>query len=199
MVKERSEMELPAMLEAAHKLPSSKVLGKKLGVDERARLSLKIEEIAQLFGNSENASKAVVNARLHRAVELYESLQPGDGAEGMLALQMVGTHDAALACLRRAAQPSHTFAELEIALKHAHKLMTLYARQLAALNKHRGKGQQKVTVEYVNVESGGQAVVGNVEAGQTGQAAHRAPPEIEHAPEAPLPKVKRKSKAARKR
>ncbi len=29
-----------------------------------------------------------------------------------------------------------------------------------------GGGQQKVTVEYVNVESGGQAVVGNVEAGE---------------------------------
>lgn len=37
-------------------------------------------------------------------------------------------------------------------LKHAQKLMALYAQQLAALDKHRGKGQQKVTVEYVNVE-----------------------------------------------
>ena len=38
-----------------------------------------------------------------------------------------------------------------------------YAQQLAALNKHRGKGQQKVTVEYVNVEAGGQAIFGNAE------------------------------------
>jgi len=34
---------------------------------------------------------------------------------------------------------------------------------LEALNKHRGKGQQKVTVEHVHVHEGGQAVVGNVE------------------------------------
>jgi hypothetical protein len=35
---------------------------------------------------------------------------------------------------------------------------------LDALNRHRGKGQQKITVEHVHVHSGGQAVVGVVEA-----------------------------------
>jgi hypothetical protein len=35
---------------------------------------------------------------------------------------------------------------------------------LDALNRHRGKGQQKITVEHVHVHSGGQAVVGIVEA-----------------------------------
>jgi hypothetical protein len=34
---------------------------------------------------------------------------------------------------------------------------------LEALNRHRGKGQQKVTVEHVHVHAGGQAVVGMVE------------------------------------
>jgi hypothetical protein len=38
-----------------------------------------------------------------------------------------------------------------------------YATLLEALNRHRGKGQQKVTVEHVHVHSGGQAVVGMVE------------------------------------
>jgi hypothetical protein len=33
---------------------------------------------------------------------------------------------------------------------------------LDALNRHRGKGQQKVTVEHVHVHAGGQAVVGVV-------------------------------------
>jgi hypothetical protein len=35
---------------------------------------------------------------------------------------------------------------------------------LDALNRQRGKGQQKVTVEHVHVHSGGQVVVGVVEA-----------------------------------
>jgi hypothetical protein len=33
-----------------------------------------------------------------------------------------------------------------------------------ALNRHRGKGQQKVTVEHVTVNAGGQAIVGSVQA-----------------------------------
>jgi hypothetical protein len=36
---------------------------------------------------------------------------------------------------------------------------------LEALNRHRGKGQQKVTVEHVYVHKGGQAIGGNVEGG----------------------------------
>ena len=96
-------------------------------------------------------------------MELYESLKPQDGVEGMLAIQMVGTHDAALECLRRAALPGQSFEGRDVNLKHAHKLMSLYTQQLTTLNKHRGKGQQKVTVEHVNVEPGGQAIVGNVE------------------------------------
>lgn len=34
------------------------------------------------------------------------------------------------------------------------------------LNKYRGKGQQKMTVEHVHVHAGGQAIVGSIE--QTG-------------------------------
>ena len=34
-----------------------------------------------------------------------------------------------------------------------------------ALGRHRGKGQQKVTVEHVHVNAGGQAIVGAVAAG----------------------------------
>ena len=45
----------------------------------------------------------------------------------------------------------------------ANKLSRTFARLLEALNRHRGKGQQKVTVEHVHVHSGAQAVVGTVE------------------------------------
>ena len=47
-------------------------------------------------------------------------------------------------------------------LAHAGKLSRTFATLLEALNRHRGKGQQKVTVEHVHVHSGGQAVVGMV-------------------------------------
>lgn len=123
----------------------------------------KLNEIAELLWLPESLENDERNARIIRALEMYESLKPVGGAEGMLAAQMVGTHSAALECLRRAAIPEQTYAGRDMALKHAQKLMALYTQQLAALDKHRGKGQQKVTVEHVNVHAGGQAVVGNVE------------------------------------
>ena len=80
----------------------------------------------------------------------------------MLAAQMISTHNAAMECLRRAMTEAQTFEGRDQNLKHAAKLLGLYERQLAALDKHRGKGQQKITVEHVTVEAGGQAIVGNV-------------------------------------
>jgi hypothetical protein len=37
--------------------------------------------------------------------------------------------------------------------------------QVEALQRYRGKGQQKVTVEHVHVHSGGQAIVGALQGG----------------------------------
>jgi putative DNA primase/helicase len=48
-------------------------------------------------------------------------------------------------------------------LNQANKLSRTYATLLEALNRQRGKGQQKVTVEHVHVHQGGQAIVGHVE------------------------------------
>lgn len=144
----------------------------------------KVNEIARLLWLPEGLSDEDRNARMLLALELYESMAPQDGLEGMLAAQMVGTHHAALECLRRAALENQTYAGRDMALKHAQKLMTLYTQQIAALNKHRGKGQQKVTVEYVNVEAGGKAIVGNVEVGSKAAQATGAPaaPALENTP-----------------
>ena len=45
------------------------------------------------------------------------------------------------------------------------KLARTYTAQVEALKQYRSKGQQIVRVERVNVESGGQAVVGHVQHG----------------------------------
>jgi hypothetical protein len=46
------------------------------------------------------------------------------------------------------------------------KLLRTFTMQLEALQRYRGKGQQKVTVEHVNVNAGGQAIVGTVQSSQ---------------------------------
>ena len=48
------------------------------------------------------------------------------------------------------------------------KLCRTYSAQMEALRKHRNGGKQTVVVQHVNVNDGGQAIVGNVETGGRG-------------------------------
>jgi hypothetical protein len=83
-----------------------------------------------------------------------------------------------------------TFEGRKESLTQANKLSRTYTALLEALNRHRGKGQQKVTVEHVHVHAGGQAIVGAVEGGGVASGNQRQPheqaPALTHAPVASL-------------
>jgi hypothetical protein len=96
-------------------------------------------------------------------------IAPRDELEGMMAAQLIAAHNATMACYRRAASCEQRPQLQQENLNQANKLSRTYAVLLEALNRHRGKGQQKVTVEHVHVYPGGQAVVGTVEAGGQGR------------------------------
>ena len=96
-------------------------------------------------------------------VDALVGIGPKDELEGMMAAQLIAAHNAAMECYRRAMLGELTFEGRRENLNQANKLSRTWAMLLDALNKHRGKGHQKVTVEHVNVHAGGQAVVGNVE------------------------------------
>lgn len=89
-------------------------------------------------------------------------IAPRDELEGMIAAQLLAAHNAAMECYRRAMIGEQSFEGRRENLSQANKLSRTYALLLDALNRHRGKGQQKVTVEHVHVNSGGQAIVGVV-------------------------------------
>jgi hypothetical protein len=57
-----------------------------------------------------------------------------------------------------------------------------YTTLLEALNRYRGKGQQKVTVEHVHVHEGGQAIVGNVKGGGMRTKSENQPHALGYAP-----------------
>ena len=108
---------------------------------------------------------------------------------------MIPAHSAAMECYRRAMISDQTFEGRKESLTQANKLSRTYVTLLEALNRHRGKGQQKVTVEHVHVHPGGQAIVGAVEAsasgsgGGGGEQKGRGQPHahaLEHAPEPAL-------------
>ena len=101
---------------------------------------------------------------LYRAtVAALMGIAPRDELEGMMATQLIAAHHATMECYRLAILNGQTFEVWRESLNQANKLSRTWATLLDALNKHRGKGQQKVTVEHVHFHAGGQAVVGNVE------------------------------------
>jgi hypothetical protein len=117
-------------------------------------------------------------------------IAPEDELEGMMAAQLIAAHSAAMECYRRAMIGEQSFEGRRENLNQANKLSRTFAVLLEALNRHRGKGQQKVTVEHVHVHSGGQAVVGLVETpGGGDQSKSKDQPhakQIAHAPQLPM-------------
>ncbi len=107
-------------------------------------------------------------------------IAPRDPLEGMMVAQLLAAHNAAMECYRRAMIPDQSFEGRKENLNQANKLTRTWTTLLEALNKHRGKGQQKVTVKHVHVNQGGQAIVGNV----TQSKGRGANAEIEEQPRA---------------
>jgi len=124
----------------------------------------------------------------HAAVDALIGITPGDELEGVIAAQLIAAHNAAMECYRRAMIGEQTFEGRRENLSQANKLSRTYAALLDTLNRHRGKGQQKITVEHVHVHEGGQAIVGNVESrGGFASKAKEQPHALTHAPGATMP------------
>ncbi len=110
-----------------------------------------------------NSSPEERDKQLSATVAALIGIAPKDELEGMMAAQLIAAHNAAMECYRRAMIGEQTFEGRRENLAQANRLSRTFATLLEALNRHRGKGQQKVTVEHVHVHSGAQAVVGVVE------------------------------------
>ena len=131
-------------------------------------------------------------SKINGVLSALGGIAPHDELEAMLVAQMVAVHFAAIEATRRAGVANQTFEARNMNLKHAGQLMRTYTQQMEALKRHRGKGEQKMTVEHVHVHDGGQAIVGTVNnargAGDRletkGQAHEQAA--IAHAPVAPM-------------
>jgi hypothetical protein len=99
-----------------------------------------------------------------KSLAAIAEMAPKNATEAMLAAQMMACHEAGLMFLNRATAGQYQDA-IDANVLRATRLMRVFAEQLEALQKLRGKaGQQKVTVEHVHVHEGGQAIVGSVNA-----------------------------------
>lgn len=101
---------------------------------------------------------------------LISELKPQDPFEGLLINQMVLVFRQALDFFAMSNLPGNrgnTDVQDSILNRYI-KLMRLFNQQLEALDKHRNKGKQTMTVEHVHVHKGGQAIVGNINQGWGG-------------------------------
>ena len=99
---------------------------------------------------------------------VVRSVKPRDELEAMLATQMGAVHAATMTLARRL-NHVETITQQDAAERALNKLARTFTTQMDALKRYRTGGQQKVTVEHVTVNSGGQAIVGAVETGGGGR------------------------------
>jgi hypothetical protein len=90
-------------------------------------------------------------------------MAPKDAAEALLFTQMAAVHQATMMMARRLNHVEN-IRQQDAAERALNKLGRTYAAQMDTLKRYRSKGQT-VRVERVTVESGGQAIVGNVTKG----------------------------------
>jgi hypothetical protein len=104
----------------------------------------------------------IVTLKEHAALRALQGIAPRDPVEGMLAAQMVATHEAAMECFRRAHLVGQSFEGRQAALAQANRLVRSYAALAETLERRRRPPEQVVRVERVTVADGGRAIVGHV-------------------------------------
>jgi len=98
-------------------------------------------------------------------IAMLLDLHPQDAMEAMLITQMIAVHTQAMEWSRRAVIPEQTVKGIEMNVSRATRLMRTFTSQVEALQKYRNKGKQTIQVQHINVQSGGQAIVGDVQGG----------------------------------
>lgn len=114
--------------------------------------------IAEQLGHM-SIFKGQINANMLNAhLSTVRAIGPQDEVETMLACQMAAVHIVTMttaAGLTQGAKGQH-----DLKVGQLNKLSRTFATQMETLKRYRSKGEQRITVEHVDVHEGGQAVVG---------------------------------------
>lgn len=100
-------------------------------------------------------------------LSVVRAVKPRDELETLLAVQMGAIHSATMMLARRL-NHVETIPQQDAAERALNKLARTYAMQMETFKRYRTGGQQKVIVEHVTVNEGGQAIVGAVTQGGRG-------------------------------
>ena len=121
----------------------------------------------QLFNETSNCVPGSWRHGFRVVVQLAGSLQPKNASQGLLTSQIIATHTQAMNAMQRCRTTSD-FELQELYCNRSMRLMRLCAHQVELLAKLQGKIQQRVVVQRVDIQAGGQAIVGTVATGGPG-------------------------------
>jgi hypothetical protein len=96
------------------------------------------------------------------ALDAANSIQARNSLEKMLEHQMAAAHKLVMEQMGQVCYEQNARDQTK-RLNAAARCMAVYQQGLLALHKIRQNGQQRITVQYVNVSHGSQAVIGNIE------------------------------------
>jgi len=121
------------------------------------------------------------------AVDHVAGIAPKDTIENLLAVQMAACHDAAMWALWRMKRADF-LPQVEAFSNMANKMLTRFAGHVDTLKRHRSTGEQRVTVQHVQVAAQNAQV--NVGAGEGVAAKDKVQPHaqaITYEPSTPMP------------
>jgi hypothetical protein len=133
------------------------ILARALGTSQAMFFSMIVDPLVK----AATANGTVDHLALNSLVAFVASMRPRDELEAALATQMAITH-LLTATMGRRLLRAEMLAQSDSAERAFNKLARTFTTQIEALKRYRTGGEQKVTVKHVTVNSGGQAIVGNV-------------------------------------
>lgn len=136
---------------------ATKLLSKALGTTNPYFVQGLLTQLANAGSKGQKPDQDGINFML----AVVKGIEPKDEIEAMLAAQMAAVHMASMTFARRLAHVEN-LPQQDSAERAFNKLARTFTTQMEALKRYRTGGQQKVTVEHVTVQAGGQAIVGNV-------------------------------------
>jgi hypothetical protein len=132
---------------------------------------------------------------LNFMLSVIKGIKPRDQIEVMLVAQMAAIHEAIMTFTKRLAHVD-TIPQQDSAERALNKLARTFATQMEALQRYRTRGEQKVVVQQVSVNEGGQAIVGNVTQGQREAEQESEPPLVAHKPRPSMAVIDREGERA---
>lgn len=113
------------------------------------------------LANAGSQGREIDEGGLNFMLSVIKDIKPRDQLEAMLAAQMAAIHMTTMTFVRRLTHVEN-IPQQDSAGSLLNKLTRTYATQMETLKRYRTGGEQKVTVQHVSVNEGGQAIVGNV-------------------------------------